>query len=124
MRIQKYQQGGMAPAPAPAAQEGAPMDGGQDPLVQILQIAGEALQSGNCEAAMAVCEALLMLAQGGGEAAPVGEPQGEPVFKRGGKIAKTIKKEKGGNMKSDKMANLRKNGNTKGLPTKKTTGKK
>ena len=90
MKIRKFQEGGaVAPAKAPMGGDPA-ME--QDPLMQILQIAGEALQTQNCEAAMAVCEALMMLAQDAQGAAPMGEPQGEPVFKKGGKIAKKIKK--------------------------------
>ena len=73
MRIQSksikfMQQGGPAPAPqdAPAAApaEGAPVEGGapeggaQDPVQQIRQVAAQAVQTQNCEAAMAVCQAL------------------------------------------------------------------
>ncbi len=90
MKIRKFQNGGaMAPVDPAMAQDPS---GGQDPLMEILQIAGEALQTQNCEAAMAVCEALMMLAQEAQGAAPVGEPQGEPVFKKGGKIIKRNKK--------------------------------
>ena len=81
----RYQAGGpMEGAPAeeaPAeAPEGAPApdQGGQDPLMQILQVAAQAVQTQNCEAAMAVCQALLQVAQGGGA------PAEEPTFARKG----------------------------------------
>lgn len=65
------QQGGAAPAPQdPAAggapAEGAPMEGGApegaqagNPMEQILQVAAQAVQTGNCEAALAVCQTLM-----------------------------------------------------------------
>lgn len=79
-KVKFLQEGGQMPAGAPA---GAPQ--GADPLTQILQMAAEAVQSGNCEAAMTVCDALLQLAQGG-QQTPVGAQSGEPVFKKGGKM--------------------------------------
>lgn len=94
MRIKKYQEGGMAPEMAPEAQA-APMGpqaapaAEQDPIMQIAQMAAQALQGQDCEAAMAVCEAFLGLLQQASQeqAAPVeAAPQGEPVFKRGGKL--------------------------------------
>ena len=76
------QMGGQAPEAAPAeaapAEGGAPTEGGEDPMAQLLQVAAEAVQSQNCEAAMAVCQALLQLAQGG---APAAE---ETTFARNG----------------------------------------
>lgn len=90
--VKKFQQGGSAPAPAPQA---APAGGEQDPLAQVLQIAVEAMETGNCEAAMAVCQALVQLAQGAAGPAPVGAPTSEPVFKKGGKM-KRKKCESGG----------------------------
>lgn len=100
MKIRRFQDGGQMPVEQqPAAQPGAE----QDPLMQIAQIFAQGLQEQNCEALAAGAEAFLMLlqdAQGGGEA-PMGEPQGEPVFKKGGKLSK---KEKGGKMKDKKGA--------------------
>lgn len=86
-KYRKFQDGGAVPAgPAP---EEAPVGGapagpeqGGDPLTQILQVAAMALQNQDCEAAMAVCQAFIELAQGGGEAAaPAPE---EPTFARYG----------------------------------------
>ena len=83
-KVKKFQEGGAAPAPAaepmPAEQGAAPEQGGGegDPLMQLAQMAAEALQSGDCNTALAVCE--------GGEAAP----QGEPVYKRGGTLVRRV----------------------------------
>jgi hypothetical protein len=97
----KFQEGGMAPEPGAAPMEApagagmpvggeAPAQGGEDPLMQIAQVAAQALQSQDCQAAMAVCEAFLMLieqAGGGGGMAPE-QPQ-EPTFQRkGGKVVR------------------------------------
>lgn len=98
----KFQEGGMAPAPvqepmggapAPAdpAMGGAPMpEQGEDPIMQLAQIAAQAVQSGDCQAAMTVCEAFLQLIQeaSGGGAAPEPAPE-QPAFQRkGGKLVK------------------------------------
>lgn len=92
-KVKKFQQGGAMPqdpaaqgAPAPEAggtpEAGAPAGGEQDPMMQILQVAAQAVQTQNCEAAIAVCQALLQIAQGG--AAPEQAPQEEPTFARNG----------------------------------------
>lgn len=92
-KIKKFQQGGPMPQGAPVeggaapaegqAPEGAaPEQGGQDPMAQILQVAAQAVQTQNCEAAMAVCQALMQIAQGG--AAQEQAPQEEPTFARNG----------------------------------------
>ena len=92
-KFKKFQQGGAAPQPgaeqaggAPAegapAEGDAPAEGGQDPMAQILQVAAQAVQTQNCEAAMAVCQALMQIAQGG--AAQEQAPQEEPTFARKG----------------------------------------
>ena len=82
-KVKKFQMGGPAPEAAPApAEGGAPEGAAQDPMAQILQVAAQALQTQNCEAAMAVCQALMQLAQGGG--GPESAPQEEPTFARNG----------------------------------------
>ena len=82
-KFKKFQQGGAAPQPgAEPAEGGAPAEGGQDPMQQILQVAAQAVQTQNCEAAMAVCQALMQIAQGG--AAQEQAPQEEPTFARKG----------------------------------------
>ena len=83
-----FQEGGAMPtqgAPAAPAQEG----GQQDPLAMLVQMAQQALQSQDPQAAFAVCDGLVKLVQqmmqqqGGGEQAA---PQGEPVYAKGGKL--------------------------------------
>ena len=82
-KIGYYQEGGEM-APAETAPEQAAV---QDPMQQSLQVAVQAVQNQDCEAAMAVCQALLQLAQGG---APQEQaPQEEPTFaKRGAKLVR------------------------------------
>lgn len=103
IKIKKFQDGGavedpnVAPAPeqgAPAEQAPAPEQGGaeQNPLMQIAQVAAQALQNQDCQAAMQVCQAFIQLlqqSQGGGAPAP---EQGEPVYRRGGKLVRRIRK--------------------------------
>ena len=92
----KFQEGGVAPSPidgqaAPANPEGAGAEqagqAGENPLMQIAQIAAEALQTQNCEAAFAVCEAFLQLVSQADSQAP--ESPQEPTFqKKGGKLTR------------------------------------
>lgn len=96
-KVKKFQEGGAAPAPAaepmPAEQGAAPEQGGGegDPLMQLAQMTAEALQSGDCNTALAVCEGFIRLVQ----EAPQGQgreaaPQGEPVYKRGGTLVRRV----------------------------------
>lgn len=89
-KVKKFQEGGAVPAEQDAmqAQDQAAMGAEQDPMQQILAVAAQAVQTQNCEAAMAVCQALMQLAQGvaGG---PEQAPQEEPTFaKHGAKIVR------------------------------------
>ena len=100
--VRRFQDGGaMAPEDAgmAAPQEVAPMgeapteeapaQGGGDPIMQLAEMAMQALQNQDCEAAMAVCQGFIQLlqeAQGGAQAAP----QGEPVYRAGGKLVTRI----------------------------------
>lgn len=95
-KISKFQQGGAAPVPQdPAAggapAEGAPMEGAQagNPMEQILQVAAQAVQTGNCEAALAVCQTLMSAAQGG--MGPGEAPQEEPTFARNGSKLRRVR---------------------------------
>lgn len=96
-KISKFQQGGSAPVPQdPAAggapAEGAPMEGGAqagNPMEQILQVAAQAVQTGNCEAALAVCQTLMSAAQGG--MGPGEAPQEEPTFARNGSKLRRVR---------------------------------
>lgn len=110
-KVRRFQEGGpMGPGPEAMGPEamgpeqgapegGAPEQGGGDPLMQIAQMADQALQSQDCEMAMQVCQVFLQLlqqSQGGGGApeggAPAEEaPQGEPVYRRGGQLVRRIR---------------------------------
>ena len=97
--VKKFQDGG-AVAPetqgAVAPQEGAapaPEQGEGDPLMQVAQLAAQALQTQDCQAAMQVCDAFMQIVQQAQGGAPEEEaPQGEPVYRRGGTLVKRIKK--------------------------------
>lgn len=89
--LPKFQEGGEMPA------EGAPVEGapapekqGGDPMQMLLEGAAQALQNQDCNLAMQVCDALMQLAQGGGGEQPA--PAEEPVYKRGGRLVRTIRK--------------------------------
>ena len=91
--IKKFQAGGPMPAEAPmdpamAGAAPAPEQGG-DPIMQIAEMAGAALQSQDCATAMQVCEAFMMLVEqmAGGAA-----PAGQPVFAKGGKLIRRNRK--------------------------------
>lgn len=85
MKIQKFQEGGAVAAPAPApVQE-------QDPLAAIAQMFAEGLQTQNCDLLAQGAQMFLELlsqAQGTAPAPVEAAPAGEPVFKKGGKLAK------------------------------------
>lgn len=86
-------QGG-APAPTTdgAPEEGAPEGGEADPLMQIAQLAVQALQNQDCQSAMAVCQAFIQLLQSQQGAPEQEAPQGEPVYRKGGKLVSRIRK--------------------------------
>lgn len=86
------QEGGAMPAEqgAPAAQAAPEADGEQDVMAQMVQMAAQALQSQDCNAAMQVCQILVQLVQQ--SQAPAEEQPGEPVYRRGGTLVKRIKK--------------------------------
>lgn len=89
MKLKFLQEGGqMAPEAAPAE---------QDPMVQIIQMAQQALEAQDGNMALQVCDALVQMAQQaapapagpeGGEPEPA--PEGEPVFGKGGKLLRRV----------------------------------
>lgn len=91
---EKFQTGGPMPSGAPSS---APQ-GGEDPAVMLLQGAQQAIQGQNCEIAMQVCQ-MVIEALGGGGNQPGAAPQeatptpaeGEPVYRRGGRLVRRIK---------------------------------
>lgn len=96
INLRKFQDGGAAPAAgAPTDQSQAPdQSQGQDPLTQIAQMAMQALQNKDCNAAMQVCAAfvqILQQSQQGQEQGTGQAPEGEPVYRKGGKLVRRIK---------------------------------
>lgn len=98
----KFQVGGAIPAGAPAEDptvgggaptgESAPDQGGeQDPIMMLAQMSAQAIQAQDCQMAMQVCQAFLEIVQQMQGGAPE-EPQGEPVFRKGGTLVRRIKK--------------------------------
>ena len=101
-KVQKFQMGGPvqpnAPAEEPTQTGGAPVqeqapeqEGAQDPMVILAQMSAQAIQSQDCQMAMQVCQAFLEIMQQMQGGAPE-EPQGEPVFRKGGVLVRRIKK--------------------------------
>lgn len=85
-KYRKFQEGGaMEEAPVEQTPEQAPEGAGQDPMVQLIQAAAQAVQAQDCNIAMQVCQVLVQLAQGGGQEAPAEEPT---YAKRGGKLVR------------------------------------
>lgn len=89
--INYFQEGGAMPAGASA--------GGQDPMAMLMRGAQQAVQAQDCQIAMQVCQMLLELAGGGApaqgapaEAAAPAPAEGEPVYRRGGKLLRRIAK--------------------------------
>ena len=99
LKFRKFQEGGAMPTndqaqAAPEDQGGASQDQGQDPMAQLLQAAAQAVQGQDCQIAMQVCQMLLQMAQQGAGPAPEEgtAEEGEPVYKKGGRLCRRIKK--------------------------------
>lgn len=91
--VKFLQEGGVAPEAAPVEEPAAaaPAQGGS-PEEQIIQAAAQAVQTNDAQLALQVCAALVQMAGGGAEAAPAA-PEGEqPVYKKGGKLSKWVRK--------------------------------
>lgn len=100
--VKKFQMGGpVQGAPVdeqPVAEEAVqeqqavPQQGQeQDPIMILAQMSAQALQNQDCQMAMQVCQAFIQLIQQAQGGAPQ-QPQGEPVFKKGGILVRRIKK--------------------------------
>lgn len=89
-KLLKFQEGGqMAEPQAPAGDAGQ-----QDPMVMLVEMAQQAIQNQDCQAAMGVCEGFLQLvmsASGGGEGGGQPAPETQPVYKAGGKLVRRIR---------------------------------
>lgn len=93
MKVLKYQEGGTIPTEQPMI---PPQQTQEDPIMQIANMMAQALQTGDCNIAMQACDSFLqLLTQASRESIPqepVNQiPEGEPVFKKGGKIVKRKK---------------------------------
>lgn len=92
--IKKFQEGGAAPAPQDAAQQG----GGEDPTAMLMQGAQQAVQNQDCQIAIQVCQMVLEMLGGGGAPAEGAGPeaaapdQGQPVYRKGGRLIRRIQK--------------------------------
>ena len=85
-KTQKFQDGGqMMPAEAAPMPAEAPQQGG-DPMQMLVEAAMTAVQNQDPNMAMEVCMMLLELAGVAPGQAPVGAEQGQPVFRKGGKM--------------------------------------
>lgn len=101
-QTKKFQQGGPVGAPAegaeaPVSQEEAPEEpapeeeGQENPMMQLAQLFAQGLQNQDYQMLAQGAQMFLQLveqSQGGGAE----EPQGEPVFRKGGRLAYRIKK--------------------------------
>ncbi len=92
--VKYLQEGGPMGAPQAPQEPAAPQGGGQDPMAMIVEGAMQAVQTGNPDMAMQVCQMIVEMV-GGGQGAPAQEPA--PAFKKGGKL-----KTKKGQMKAKK----------------------
>lgn len=91
VRFRKFQEGGEVEPQNTQEQapQGEQKQQSQDPIAQLAQLAVTAVQNQDCQAAMQVCQGFIALIQQsqqqGGQA-----PQGEPVYKKGGKLLKRM----------------------------------
>ena len=86
VNIKKFQEGGaMAPQAAPAQDPAAAQ---QDPMMQLAQMAAQALQSQDGNMAMQVCQVLMQALQQ--SPAPAEAQPAEPVYRRGGTLLRRI----------------------------------
>lgn len=92
-QLLKFQEGGEMPAPEedPNAAQAAPEQGGS-PEEQIIQAAMQAVQTQDAQLALQVCQALVEMAGGAPAEAPAA-PEGQaPVYRKGGRLSRWIKK--------------------------------
>ena len=101
-QTKKFQQGGPVGAPAegaeaPVSQEEAPEEpapeeeGQENPMMQLAQLFAQGLQNQDCQMlaqGAQMSSQVVEQSQGGGTE----EPQGEPVFRKGGRLAYRINK--------------------------------
>lgn len=82
MKLKKFQMGGAMEAPM--APEAAPA---QDPMAEIVNLFMMGLQNQDCQALAQGAEMFLALIQQANAPAPVdAAPEGQPVFRKGGRV--------------------------------------
>lgn len=92
MQIKKFQMGGEMPITNTAAQAPSTETNGNDAIMQIAQLFAQGLQTGDCNLLAQGAEAFLMLLQQASAPAPMeAAPQGQPVFKKGGRLVRRKK---------------------------------
>lgn len=90
--VKFLQEGGMAPEPAPEEAAPAPEQAGGSPEEQIVMACQQALETQNCELALQVCQAILQMLGGTVGNGPQASQGSAPVYKKGGKLSKWVKK--------------------------------
>ena len=89
--VKKFQQGGPMPADpvmASAPAEAAPQGGQDQMMAQLEQMAMEIIQSVGPEGAAMLAEMIMAMLQ---QQAPMGAEQGQPVFRKGGVLARRVR---------------------------------
>ena len=87
IKFRKFQEGGARPE-----EQAAPEQQGGDPIMQIAQMAVQALQNQDCNAAMQVCQAFVQLIQSSQQGGAPAPENSEPVYRRGGTLVRRIRK--------------------------------
>ena len=87
LKFRKFQEGGAMPE-----EQAAPEQQGGDPIMQIAQMAVQALQNQDCNAAMQVCQAFVQLIQSSQQGGAPAPENSEPVYRRGGTLVRRIRK--------------------------------
>lgn len=101
-QTKKFQQGGPVNVPddgtqepvsqEEAPEEPAPEEGGQeDPMMQLAQLFAQGLQNQDCQMLARGAQMFLQLVEQSQNEQEQQEPQGEPVFRKGGHLAYRIK---------------------------------
>lgn len=86
-QIKRMQEGGQVSTEQTEAPQGNEQSQGQDPIAMLAQMAQQALQNKDANMAFQVCQGFLELVQQMAQSQGGQQSQGEPVYKKGGKIA-------------------------------------
>ena len=86
-QIKRMQDGGTVDASQTETPQGGEQQQGQDPIVMLAQMAQQALQNKDANMAFQVCQGFLELVQQMSQGQGQQQQGGEPVYRKGGKIA-------------------------------------